>query len=78
MSAGEVKLKARISGMSCVHCEKAVEEALRTLAGVVQVRVSYEQGVAEFVVEGSPPSAEQMQEALSRRGLYRVEKVEQA
>ncbi len=68
MSEEKVKrLKARISGMSCVHCEKVVEEALRTLSGV-----------AALVVEGSAPSAEQIQEALSRRGPYRVEKVEQA
>ena len=40
-----------ISGMTCGHCKKAVEEALTSVDGVERVEVNLEQGTAR--VNGS-------------------------
>ena len=43
----------KVEGMTCMHCVKAVTQALSEVAGVTAVReVSLEAGTAE--VEGSP------------------------
>lgn len=41
-----------VSGMTCGHCERAVEEALAAVPGVERV-VSVSRGAGEAVVEGS-------------------------
>ena len=41
----------KISGMSCGHCQSAVESALKSVNGVEQVRVDLANGTAE--VEGN-------------------------
>jgi copper chaperone len=46
-------IRLQIAGMTCGHCEKAVERALRQVPGVERVRkVSRSEG--EAVVEGNP------------------------
>ena len=46
-------IKLKVTGMTCEHCEKAVERALSQVAGVDQVvEVDREREVA--VVEGRP------------------------
>ena len=46
-------IRLAVDGMTCGHCERAVEEALAAVAGVERVvRVSRDAG--EAVVEGSP------------------------
>ncbi|HET8702183.1 MAG TPA: heavy metal-associated domain-containing protein [Nitrococcus sp.] len=45
-------IRLRVTGMTCGHCEQAVEKALAAIPGVQQVQVSREEGTA--VVEGSP------------------------
>lgn len=43
----------RVAGMSCVHCERAVSAALKSVPGVERVvSVSHERG--EATLEGSP------------------------
>jgi copper chaperone len=41
----------KITGMTCGHCQSAVEGALKGVAGVEEVRVDLAQGTAE--VKGS-------------------------
>lgn len=41
----------QVEGMSCMHCKRAVEEALKELAGVDDARVDLEK--KEVVIEGS-------------------------
>lgn len=36
-----------VSGMSCKHCQKAVEDALSNLEGVEGVQVNLEQGIVK-------------------------------
>ncbi|MCG6941660.1 MAG: cation transporter [Thiohalocapsa sp.] len=46
-------IELKVEGMSCMHCVKAVTEALSQVPGVTKVQeVSLEQGRAR--VEGSP------------------------
>ncbi|MGQ0595621.1 MAG: cation transporter, partial [Gammaproteobacteria bacterium] len=42
----------RISGMTCDHCAKSIEEALAGVAGVVEAKVSYHEGTARIKTEG--------------------------
>jgi copper chaperone len=41
----EVTLK--VAGMSCKHCQKAVEDALKNLEGVKDVQINLEQGIVK-------------------------------
>jgi copper chaperone len=46
-------IELKVEGMTCMHCVKAVTEALSAVPGVTNVReVSLDKGAA--VVEGSP------------------------
>ncbi len=45
-------IKLTVTGMTCGHCEKAVEEALGELAGVERV-VKVSRADEEVVVEGN-------------------------
>jgi copper chaperone len=46
-------IKLAVTGMTCGHCEKAVEEALGELPGVDRV-VKVSRADEEVVVEGNP------------------------
>ncbi|MGH8510755.1 MAG: cation transporter, partial [Gammaproteobacteria bacterium] len=41
----------RISGMTCDHCARSIEEALAGMAGVVETQVSYDEGTARIKTE---------------------------
>ena len=63
-------VRLMVSGMSCGHCERAVEQALGEVPGVVRV-VSVSQARGEAVVEGDPdPRA--LVEAVAEEG-YQAE-----
>ncbi len=47
----------RISGMTCDHCAKSIEEALSGVAGVVKAEVSYDQGTAQVEIKGNLDSS---------------------
>ncbi|WP_040214789.1 heavy-metal-associated domain-containing protein [Clostridium polynesiense] len=66
-----MKAKLIISGMSCGHCVKRVDNALKSLEGINSAEVS----VGEAVIEGNV-SIEQVKEAIDDAG-YDVEKVEE-
>lgn len=44
-------IRLKVTGMTCEHCEKAVERALAGVAGVDRV-VAVDRGRGEAVVEG--------------------------
>lgn len=39
-------LTLKVEGMTCGHCQKAVKEALESVAGVQEASVDLEQGIA--------------------------------
>ena len=47
----------RISGMTCDHCAKSIEEALAGMAGVVEAQVSYDEGTARIKTKAGVDSA---------------------
>ena len=65
-----MKVKLNISGMSCGHCVKRVDNAVKALAGVTSAEVK----VGEAVVEGDF-SVDALKEAIDDAG-YDVEGVE--
>ena len=65
-----MSVRLRVSGMSCGHCERAVEQALSEVPGVTRVvSVSHAQG--EAVVDGDP-DPEALVEAVAEEG-YQAE-----
>lgn len=57
----------RVEGMTCGHCVRHVDEALRAIEGVEDVAVSLADGSAQ-VKHGSACSVEAMLEALRDAG----------
>lgn len=55
----------RISGMSCGHCVRAVEQAIRRLSGVREVRVTIGEAV---VTTDGPPDLTTIHEAVRAEG----------
>jgi len=64
MSVQQATLK--VSGMSCGHCVKAVEDALRPLGA--QGKVSLEQGLVDVTFDDSRLSLRQIREAIEDQG----------
>ena len=46
-----LKIKLKISGMGCAHCERAIENALKGLKGVKNVKADAASGTAEVEAE---------------------------
>ena len=62
-------LKVKIEGMSCQHCVKRVDNALKDLEGVISAKVS----VGEAVIDGNV-SEELVKETIEDAG-YDVEEI---
>ncbi|WP_426350709.1 heavy-metal-associated domain-containing protein [Alloiococcus sp. CFN-8] len=62
-------LKVKIAGMSCQHCVKRVDNALKDLQGVVSAKVS----VGEAVIDGNV-SQDLVKETIEDAG-YDVEEI---
>lgn len=60
-----VKTTVQISGMSCGHCVKAVEGALKQVPGLSRVEVKIGEAVIE--TEGAPDVAK-IKEAIEEEG----------
>lgn len=55
----------RINGMSCGHCVKAVETALRRLSDVKEVKVTVGEAI---VTTDGPPDEVRLREAIEEEG----------
>ncbi|KUO72394.1 MAG: heavy metal transport/detoxification protein [Clostridia bacterium BRH_c25] len=62
-----MKKKINIEGMSCMHCVKHVEEALKDLAGVSKVTVDLKEKNAVVELSGSVEDAK-LKEAVEEAG----------
>ena len=62
-----MKKKINIEGMSCMHCVKHVEEALKELAGVANVAVDLKEKNAVVELDGSVEDAK-LKEAIEEVG----------
>ena len=59
--------RLRITGMTCGHCARTVEDALNALPGV-KAQVSYSQGIAEIQVS-EDLSTEQLLQVVKGKGF---------
>ncbi len=44
-----------VEGMSCAHCEHAVESGLKSVAGVTKARADHKKGQVEVYYKGETP-----------------------
>jgi copper chaperone len=62
------KTTLKIEGMSCGHCVKAVEEALKEVDGVKKVSVSLENKSAEIEFDASKADIAALKAAVEEQG----------
>lgn len=62
-----MKTTIKVEGMTCGHCEKAVNGALKDIEGVQTVNVDLASGDVEVTYE-TPATIEQMEEAIEDQG----------
>lgn len=70
------KVMMKIAGMTCNHCEQAVEKAL-DLEGVMDKKVSYYEGCAVVCFNPQQVSEEKIANAVNQTGNYKVTACEQ-
>lgn len=57
-----------VEGMSCMHCERAVKNAVGALSGVSEVTVSLEGKTATVTYDPSAVSLAEMKKAIEEEG----------
>jgi len=57
-----------VSGMSCGHCKKAVEDALTELGGVFHITVNLELGLVSFCLNDET-TLDQVKNAIEEEGF---------
>lgn len=57
-----------VQGMSCGHCQSAVEGALKDLAGVSEVTVHLDTGKVDVTYDQAKVTREDMHEAVEEQG----------
>ncbi|HWP79126.1 MAG TPA: cation transporter [Candidatus Acidoferrum sp.] len=65
------KIVLKVEGMSCGHCEIAVQDAVRRLPGIKKVKASRRRKEAEVEYEPSEVTAAQLVKAINDTG-YRA------
>lgn len=58
----------QVSGMSCQHCVKSVEESVGALSGVEKVNVSLEQGAVDVTYDSANVDVAQIASAIEDQG----------
>jgi mercuric reductase len=58
----------RISGMTCDHCARSIEQALKNVTGVAAAEVSYEEGLAR-IETASPLPVSMLLDAVAAKGF---------
>ncbi|MBT9166997.1 MAG: Copper chaperone CopZ [Syntrophomonadaceae bacterium] len=62
------KIKLEISGLSCNHCKMKIEKALKTVAGVKNVRVNLASGEAEVDFDAAKISEAELKAVIVDAG----------
>ncbi|AIY04384.1 copper insertion chaperone and transporter component [Planococcus sp. PAMC 21323] len=62
------QINLQVSGMSCQHCVKSVEESVMALPGVEKVEVSLENNSVDVAYDGSAVDVGQIAEAIEDQG----------
>ena len=57
-----------VEGMSCAHCEHAVESGLKAVAGVTKVKADHKKGRVEVYYKGQTPDREAIRGKITELG----------
>lgn len=63
-----MKKNIKIKGMHCSSCAMLIEDGLSEIAGVVEVKVSYEKGCADVSFDEKKTSTEDIKKAIKKEG----------
>jgi uncharacterized protein len=69
----QIKTKLSVSGMSCVHCELTIENALSGIKGVDNVKASYAKGEVSVIFDEEVVKLERIKSAINRLDYKVVE-----
>ena len=59
----------KVSGMSCMHCRAAVQDALVSVAGVKSAEVNLDEGKATVTFDPKVATVDKMREAIKQSGF---------
>lgn len=62
------QIQLQVSGMSCQHCVKAVEDSVGALSGVEKVSVSLDQGAVDVTYDSANVDVAQIASAIEDQG----------
>lgn len=77
MEVSEMQIQLRIGGMTCVNCQNKIEKELRHTEGIIQAKVSYNNGTAQITYDKNKTSLKKIT-ALIERLDYQVLKEKDA
>jgi copper chaperone len=63
------KITLNVSGMSCEHCVKAVNNAIAAMPGVKDITVSLKEGKASFSHDPAKSSLDAIKAAITEEGF---------
>ncbi len=72
-TAGLKTLNAVVTGMSCTHCKKAVEETVSRVEGVRQASVELDKGLLTDAYDPEKVDFAKVQDAVVKAGYEAVE-----
>lgn len=72
MFGNKIEKKIKIEGMSCMHCVKKVEQALKSIAEIKSVKVDLEEKVAKIILKKEIENSI-IEEAVQEAGFKVVE-----
>ncbi len=62
------QINLQVSGMSCQHCVKSVEDSVMALPGIEKVEVSLENNSVDVAYDSSAVEVSQIAEAIEDQG----------
>ncbi len=63
------KAKLKVTGMSCGHCEKSVEEGLAEVAGVAKVSADHTKDLVTVRYKGECPNVQNVKTKVVKLGF---------
>jgi copper chaperone len=66
------KLTLKVTGMTCGHCQRSVEEALRKIPGVYGAVVDLRNATAEVDYDDDTATLDELTEAVAKAGYAAV------
>ncbi|CAN5192680.1 copper chaperone CopZ [soil metagenome] len=71
------ELKLKITGMTCGHCVKSVENAIKELDGIQSLNVDLNSGQANLLIDNAKVSGENIIAAVNETEVYQASLINQ-